>query len=346
MTVQVLIIDDSTSMRRLVRHVLEQDPRLTVIGEAESAEMARPMIKALNPDVLTLDIEMPGIGGIEFLKRLMRLRPMPVVMVSSLTREGSDHAIQALGFGAVDCVAKPGVDRSHFPDDFADRVYYAAKAKRQPRISNQAAPNRPCPAFHWNGRFLLIGASTGGVEAIERVLSAFPSNCPPTLITQHMPESYLRSFASRLDSAARPNVSLATEGAPLAQGNVFLAPGGKHHLAASRLGLGKTAMRLFEGERRSGHRPSVDHLFSSALSFAPEVTAVLLTGMGRDGAEGLLELKTAGAYTIAQNEESCIVFGMPRVAINMGAAIEICPLDQIAERALATCSKSIPAEQV
>jgi two-component system chemotaxis response regulator CheB len=269
----------------------------------------------------------------------MRLRPMPVVMVSSLTAAGSDFAIQALHLGAVDCVAKPGADRPHFPEDLAERVYQAAQVQHPARRGKAAAPAQPSKVrFNWNGRILLIGASTGGVEAIERVLTAFPADCPPTLITQHMPEGFLRSFATRLNGVVHPQVTLAAHRQPLSQGCIYLAPGGAYHLELGADSGAGQSCRLIEGEKYSGHRPSVDKLFHSATSIASDVTALLLTGMGRDGAEGMLALRQAGAYTIAQDELSCVVYGMPRVAVSMNAAVETLSLDSIAGRALSTCS--------
>ncbi|MCL4105377.1 UNVERIFIED_CONTAM: hypothetical protein GTU68_055508 [Idotea baltica] len=290
-------------MRRLVRFHLEKDSRLKVVGEASSAEAARPMIKALNPDVLTLDVEMPGIGGISFLGHLMRLRPMPVVMVSSLTQAGSDFAIQALSLGAVECVAKPGIGKSSFSEDLAELVFQAAHSRQRPRNLQPSHQQSDKPGFSWNGKLLLIGASTGGVEALERVLSSFPPDCPPTLISQHMPESFLRSFAKRLNDGMSATVKLACDKEKLQKGHIYLAPG--------------------------------------AERIARDVIAILLTGMGRDGAYGMKQLWQAGAHTIAQNEETSVVFGMPRVAIELGAVADVLPLEAIAECALSKCSRSV-----
>ncbi|MEI4471165.1 protein-glutamate methylesterase/protein-glutamine glutaminase [Frigidibacter sp. MR17.24] len=328
--VRVLIVDDSRTIRQLIRHRLQGDPRLVVVGEAEDPLVAREMIRNLSPDVLTLDVEMPRMNGLEFLERLMRLRPMPVVMISTETHENSRSAIEALALGAVDCIGKPAADRLPYGfRELADILVSAAGARLQGRVPHRAGVTPR--DFLWNGKMVLVGSSTGGVDALECLLRGFPADCPPTLITQHMPPAFLASFARRLDGLVAPRVALAEEGAPIRQGEVRIAPGGTRHLA---LAPGPTC-RLLEGEKRSGHRPSVDILFESAVSLAPKVVATVLTGMGRDGAEGMAALRAAGARCLAQDQASSVVWGMPRAALEMGGAERAVPLARMSAELLA-----------
>lgn len=332
---RVVVVDDSRTMRALIANVLKQDPRLEVVGEANDPYEAREAIRALRPDVITLDVEMPRMNGLSFLERLMRLFPTPVVMISAETHAGTKSAIEALALGAVDCVGKPAATRPFALLDLADRVYVAACAKiERPAVVKQ----QEAPPFQWNGKGVLIGASTGGVEAIERVLHRFPKNGPPVLIAQHMPASFLASFADRLQIHMNMSVALASEGAPLLQGHVYLAPGGDYHLGID----GSPASgrcRLILADKRNGHRPSVDVLFESARTVAPDFVAILLTGMGRDGAEGMRLLRNNGSYTLAQDQSSCVVYGMPRVADELGGVIETLPLDLIGLAVLQHCTK-------
>lgn len=334
--IRVLIVDDSNTIRTLIRQVLAQDSRLMVVGEANDPYEAREKIKILHPDVLTLDVEMPRMNGLEFLEKLMRLRPMPVVMISSLTQKGARAALEALSLGAVDCIGKPvaGGLREAFRG-LGDMLVMAAGARLRHRAPQ--AQIRPSAGFDWNGRFVLIGSSTGGVEALETLLAGYPANCPPTLITQHMPEGFLASFAQRLAGRIAPQLQLATDGAPLRQGQVYLAPGGDSHLLVTP--GDRPACRLWVGEKRSGHRPSVDALFESALPHAPRVVAVLLTGMGRDGAEAMGRLRQGGAQCLAQDEASSVVFGMPRAALESGAAQAAVPLSRMAGEILKLCAR-------
>lgn len=335
-TVRVLLIDDSATMRKLIRLALSRDPRLEVVGEASDARQAVERIATLAPDVLTLDVEMPGLSGLDFLQRLMRSRPMPVVMVSSTTRAGSAAAVTALSLGAVDCVGKPEGpgDGRVFPD-LAEKLLVAAGANLSARLARpgeERNSGNPPACRGWNGRVLLIGASTGGVDALERLLRGFPPDCPPTVIVQHMPDNFLASFAGRLDATIAPRVTRATDGAPLLQGCVMLAPGeGRHlHLHPGRVPF----CRLQPGDKRNGHRPSVDVAFESALFMAPRVIAALLTGMGRDGAEGLLALRGKGAATLAQDAGSSVIWGMPRAGWENGGAEVLVPIDAMAEAML------------
>jgi two-component system chemotaxis response regulator CheB len=339
---RVVIVDDSATMRAMIGQALRTDGRFDVVGEAADPFDAREVIKRTNPDVITLDVEMPRMDGLSFLEKIMRLRPMPVVMFSTETHRGSRAAVEALSIGAVDAIGKPQSAAPEVLARLAERVHVAAGASvggRRPAVTPAASPD-----FVWNGKAALIGASTGGVDALERVIGALPPNGPPVLITQHMPESFLASFAERLDGLSRARVRLAESGARLEQGAVHLAPGGRHHLVVAGP-AGRQRCELHEGERVSGHRPSVDVLFSSAVSAASQTVAVLLTGMGRDGAEGMRRLREAGSHTIAQDEATSVVYGMPRVAAEMGAVAEVCPLDSVADALLRATGRRSAAAQ-
>ncbi len=336
---RVLIVDDSRTIRALLRATIGQDPRLEVAGEASDPYEARDLIKALNPDVITLDVEMPRMNGLVFLDHLMRLRPMPVVMVSTRTRERSEDAVRALSAGAVDCV---DVARLHGDplqrQKLTEALFCAASASVRARPMAVPAPEAEAPApFRWNGRVVLIGSSTGGVEALERVLERFPADCPPTLIAQHMPEAFLKSFAGRLDDRLRPAVRLAEEGVRIAQGDVLLAPGGARHLALSRAEPDR--IHLPPSRESDAYVPSVDVLFELALPHAPRVLAVMLTGMGRDGSAPMRRLRDGGARTLAQDGESCVVDGMPRAAREAGAVESSVPLDRLGDAILAQARK-------
>jgi len=330
-TTRVLIVDDSPSMRRLIRLGIEADPDIQVVAEAGSAREARDAVNRHSPDVMTLDVEMPGMDGLEFLRRLMMARPMPVVMISSLTDQGSDAAVRALSLGAVDCIGKPRFGSANATFKLlADALRIAAKATVH--SMRNCAPPPPSKCNQWNGKNLLIGASTGGVEALEAVLSRFPKDCPPTLVTQHMPAQFLVSFVSRLNATTAPSVQLARDGGALERGTVYIAPGGDTHLTFANGDAGHTCLR--PGPKTSGHRPSVDELFLSAVPWADRSIAVLLTGMGSDGARGMLALRNNGGFCIAQDKASSVVYGMPRVAAEMGAVDVSLPLSKIADRAL------------
>ncbi|MDQ1197552.1 protein-glutamate O-methylesterase CheB [Agrobacterium sp. SORGH_AS 787] len=335
---RVLVVDDSPTMRGLISAVLDSDPDVEVIGQAGNAMEARAAIKELNPDVVTLDIEMPEMNGLEFLDKIMRLRPMPVIMVSTLTHRGADASLAALEIGAFDCVGKPVPgDAQPFPD-LADKVKAAARS--QHRTYRSVAAERPAaspPAAVTNysvGRKIVaIGSSTGGVEALIAVLQKFPVNCPPTVITQHMPPTFTKSFAERLNRLCAPVVEEATDGARLQTGKVYLAPGGDRHLQV--VNHAAPCCRLIEREPVNGHRPSVDVLFDSVAELAGRnAVGAILTGMGRDGAAGLLKMRHAGARTVGQNEKTCVVYGMPRVAYELGAVEHQLPLNAIGEEIL------------
>jgi two-component system, chemotaxis family, protein-glutamate methylesterase/glutaminase len=329
MTVRVLVVDDSPTMRGLITATLQADPQIEVVGQAADPNEARQAIKMLAPDVVTLDIEMPNMDGLEFLEKIMRLRPTPVIMVSTLTQAGADVSLLALEIGAFDCVAKPSSYNQNSFESLAEKVKAAAKSQRRPRLVNVAPPSTA--RFLPDGRLIAIGSSTGGVEALLTILSKFPENCPPTIISQHMPPTFTKSFAERLNKLCAPAVSEAVDGATLKVGHVYLAPGSAHLELA---GLTAPRVRLNEGERVNGHRPSVDVMFNSLLRSvgASRTIGVILTGLGRDGAEGLLALRRAGAETIGQDEASSVVYGMPKVAFEIGAVAKQLPLERIADR--------------
>ncbi|HTT99080.1 MAG TPA: chemotaxis response regulator protein-glutamate methylesterase [Rhizomicrobium sp.] len=334
--VRVLIVDDSATIRHLLAEILSRDPEIEVVGAAPEPAIAREMIKNLNPDVLTLDVEMPNMNGLEFLEKIMRLRPMPVVMVSTLTEAGAEVTLDALALGAVDFHAKPTKNVSAALDasatELADKVKAAATARLRP-LEKKREVALPAHRMQFQKKLIAIGSSTGGVEALLEVLSHFPDNCPPTVITQHMPAGFTTSFARRLDRLCKPSVVEATDGETLDFGKVVLAPGAVSHLEVS--GRGTWRCRLVDDEPTSGHRPSVDRLFHSvARNVGANAIGAILTGMGRDGASGLLAMRQAGASTIGQDEATSIVYGMPRIAHEIGAVQSQLPLEKIGDHIL------------
>ncbi|MCB5945299.1 chemotaxis response regulator protein-glutamate methylesterase [Acidocella sp. KAb 2-4] len=328
MSVKVLVVDDSATMRSLISATLRADPEIEVVGQAADPYEARQLIKQFSPDVVTLDIEMPNMDGLAFLDKIMRLRPTPVIMVSTLTQAGAEINLKALEIGAFDCVAKPS---SYNPDSFEqlpEKVKAAAKSRRRPLLA-QPAPVKVSGGYAPDGRLVAIGSSTGGVEALITILAKFPANCPPTIISQHMPPAFTTSFAARLNTLCAAAVSEAVDGARLQAGQVYLAPGNMH------LEVAGGAVRLSDAPKVNGHRPSVDVMFHAVRrSVGGRAVGVILTGLGRDGAEGLLALREAGAETIGQDEASCVVYGMPRAAYERGAVAHQLPLERIAERIL------------
>ncbi|OWV69170.1 chemotaxis response regulator protein-glutamate methylesterase [Rhizobium sp. R339] len=332
---RVLVVDDSPTMRGLITAVLSSDPEVNVIGQAGDALEAREAIKRLNPDVVTLDIEMPNMNGLDFLEKIMTLRPMPVIMVSTMTHRGAEATLAALEIGAFDCVGKPAPGEPRPFGDLAEKVKAAARTQRQ-FSQPAAAAVTPPPAvadFRVGRKIVAIGSSTGGVEALIAVLQKFPANCPPTVITQHMPPTFTRSFAERLNRLCAPVVQEATDGARLEIGKIYLAPGGERHLQVT--GASAPCCRLVDRPPVNGHRPSVDVLFDSVAELAGRnAVGVILTGMGRDGAAGLLKMRHAGARTLGQNEKTCVVYGMPRVAHELGAVEQQLPLSAIGEEIL------------
>jgi len=339
--VKVLIVDDSATMRSLLKTVLRQDKEIEVVGDAADAYEARDKIKDLEPDVLVLDIEMPKMSGLEFLEKVMRLRPMPVIMLSGSTQKGAKDTIQALSIGAFECLEKPKSGDYIAALSGLSEIIKAAARHKVSTDSNPSAgtPNVSQTKFQPDGSVIGIGSSTGGVEALTQILMAFPKNCPPTIITQHMPQAFLKSFAERLNTLVAPQVSLARHGASLEVGQVFLAPGGDTHLQIT----GRTKLRcmLHYADPVSGHRPSVDVMFSSIASAAKSKSiGVILTGLGRDGAQGLLAMRKAGAKTLGQNEQSCIVYGMPKVAKQIGAVQQEYHISKIGRALIETSDRN------
>ncbi|WP_266159674.1 protein-glutamate methylesterase/protein-glutamine glutaminase [Dyella silvatica] len=347
--VRVLVIDDSALVRKLLSTMLACDPVIEVVGVAADPLIAREKIKQLEPDVLTLDVEMPRMDGLTFLENLMRLRPMPVVMVSSLTQQGAEVTLRALELGAVDFFTKPSNDlASTFAagaQEICAKVKLAAltrprvrstvrKLEVPPRLSADAVlPRAQTPDSRGGSRIIAIGASTGGTEAIRVVLEAMPPDAPPILITQHIPAAFSGPFASRMDNCSAMRVCEARDGQPIQHGHAYIAPGGQHLLAM--WDGARYVCRLHDGPPVNRHKPSVDVLFRSvAASIGAPAIGVLLTGMGDDGARGLSEMREGGAMTLVQDEASSVVWGMPGAAWKLGAASEMLPLDHIAARLL------------
>jgi two-component system chemotaxis response regulator CheB len=327
-------------MRGLITATLSAQNDIEVVGAVGDAFAARQSIKALNPDVVTLDVEMPEMNGLEFLEKIMRLRPMPVVMVSTLTQAGADVTLKALEIGAVDCVCKPRGGEG-FPT-LADAVRAAAHCRVRALPPRPSAPVSASgvAAYRSNGKVVGIGSSTGGVEALFAVLGAYPKDCPATIVTQHMPAGFTRSFAERLNKTCPCEVVEGFDGAPIKAGHVYIAPGGETHLTVA--GAHNPVCRLEASEPVNRHRPSVDVMFDSmARVMGGSSVGVILTGMGRDGAEGLLRLRNAGARTIGQDESSCVVYGMPRAAFEVGAVERQAPLDRIGKLILDLCAHEL-----
>ena len=345
--IKVLCVDDSALIRSLMTEIINSQPDMEVCATAPDPLVARELIKQHNPDVLTLDVEMPRMDGLDFLEKLMRLRPMPVVMVSSLTERGSEITLRALELGAVDFVTKPRVGirdgMLDYAEKLADKIRAASRARvrqaPQPQAAARAASGQPAAPMVNNPlvsteKLIIIGASTGGTEAIREVLTPLPPDAPAVLIAQHMPPGFTKSFAQRLNGLCRIAVKEAEHGERVLPGHAYIAPGHAHLLLA-RSGANYIA-QLSDEPPVNRHRPSVDVLFRSAAQHAGKnAIGVILTGMGRDGAAGLLDMKRSGAHTFAQDEASCIVFGMPREAIALGGADEVAPLSEMSRRVMA-----------
>jgi two-component system, chemotaxis family, protein-glutamate methylesterase/glutaminase len=344
--IKVLVIDDSALIRSVLKDIIYLELDMECVGTAPDPYVAREMIKRLNPDVLTLDVEMPKMDGLDFLERLMRLRPMPVVMVSSLTEAGSEVAYRALELGAVDFVTKPKLDITRGIEEYAititDKIRAAAQAQVMKKtnaeiIQEKLTSDAVLPSVAWRfsstEKIVVMGASTGGTEAIKEILINLPADAPSVLIAQHMPENFTKSFALRLDSLCKISVKEAEDNERILPGHAYIAPGNMHMLL-KRNGA-RYSISLNQGSLVNRHRPSVDVLFRSAANIAgSNALGIILTGMGKDGAQGMLEMKQAGAHTIAQNEASCVVFGMPKEAIALGGVSEVLPLRDIARRAV------------
>ena len=347
---RVVVVDDSALVRSLLAEIINRQPDMQCVGAAADPLLAREMIRELNPDVITLDVEMPRMDGIDFLAKLMRLRPMPVVMVSTLTERGADVTLRALELGAVDFVAKPKIGVADglrlLAEDITDKVRIAAKAQVRKRVardpagsdgapSSMARPAAPVTALGRlsTEKIIFIGASTGGTEATKEVLMALPADAPAVMITQHMPPGFTKSYAARLDGLCRIGVKEASDGERVLPGHAYIAPGGLH-LSVERSGANYIA-RVRDGDPVNRHKPSVEVLFlSAARVVGPNALGVMLTGMGADGASAMKELRDAGSWNMVQDEATCVVFGMPKEAIAAGAANEVLPLNDIAPRLL------------
>jgi two-component system, chemotaxis family, protein-glutamate methylesterase/glutaminase len=351
--VRVLIVDDSALVRRLLTEILSADPRIEVVGAASDAYAAREKIKEHNPDVLTLDVEMPKMDGVTFLRNLMRLRPMPVVMVSSLTDHGADITLDALAVGAVDYLPKPKIDLAatlgNYADELRTKILAAATARVRPYLGAASAvpaivppklsadavlARAPAYRFRTTECIIAIGASTGGTEAIKDVLMRLPADTPGVVITQHIPKAFSTPFAKRMNTISPMVVCEAEDRQQILPGHVYIAPGDRH-LLVTRDGA-RYVCRLDDGPPVNRHKPSVDVLFRSVAQQAgANAIGVILTGMGKDGAAGMGEMRDAGGHTIAQDEASSVVWGMPGEAVAMGAAVEITSLEDVAARILA-----------
>ncbi len=337
---RVVVVDDSALVRSLLAEIINRQGDMQCVGAAADPLVAREMIRDLNPDVITLDVEMPRMDGIDFLAKLMRLRPMPVVMVSTLTERGAEVTLKALELGAIDFVAKPKIGVADglklLAEDITDKVRIAAKARvnRPQGAAAAGAPKAARPAALGRlstEKLIFIGASTGGTEATREVLVNLPADAPAVMITQHMPPGFTTSYAARLDGLCRIRVKEAEDGERVLPGHAYIAPGGLH-LSVERSGANYVA-RVRDGDPVNRHKPSVEVLFlSAARVVGPNALGVMLTGMGADGARAMRQLRDAGSWNLAQDEASCVVFGMPKEAIAAGAVHEVLPVTAIAQR--------------
>jgi two-component system chemotaxis response regulator CheB len=339
--IRVLVVDDSALMRQMMGSLLARDPAIEIVGTASDAFVARDKIRTLQPDVLTLDVEMPKMDGLSFLERLMHAHPMPVVMVSSVTEAGRASAIRALELGAVDFVTKPKADvRERMADVAAQivekiKIAASAQVRRRPRQGSTPTPRPITAPPRGTEHVIAVGASTGGTEALLQFLASLPADAPGVVVVQHMPEHFTSAFAARLDHLCTVRVKEAADGDRVLTGHVLIAPGNRH-MRVVREGA-SYVVRLSSEAPVNRHRPAVDVLFHScAEQVKGAAVGVIMTGMGDDGARGLLAMRQAGARTLAQDEETCVVFGMPKAAVELGAAHEVLPLTQLAGAALAS----------
>lgn len=366
--IRVVVVDDSALVRSILKAVIDAQPDMCCVGTAIDPYMAREMIRELNPDVITLDVEMPRMDGLDFLEKIMRLRPMPVLMVSTLTERGAETTLRALELGAVDFVAKPRLGLAQGLQEMAteitDKLRVAARARIARRPAAVPVPPSSAPIAAGSGavpggqaplvkpvpvsfsrvsteKIIAIGSSTGGTEALREVLMGLPPDCPAVLITQHMPPGFTRSFADRLNAVCRMHVKEAEQGERVLPGHAYVAPGGQH-LAVKRSGA-NYVVEIGDEPPVNRHKPSVDVLFRSvAQHVGRNAIGVMLTGMGRDGADAMRVMRDAGAYNIAQDEASCVVYGMPREAVAAGAVDEVLPLSRIGPQLLALLKAAGP----
>jgi two-component system chemotaxis response regulator CheB len=367
--IRVVVVDDSALIRSMLSSLINAQPDMECVGTANDPYQAREIIRNLDPDVITLDVEMPRMDGLDFLEKLMRLRPMPVVMVSTLTERGAETTLRALELGAIDFVAKPRIGIAQglqeMGAEIADKLRIAARARIERRTVARPAPPAATPRVAGAGgtpagtpplvkavpiaysrssteKIVAIGSSTGGTEALREVLTQLPADCPAVLVTQHMPPGFTRSFADRLNSLCRMHVKEAEHGERVLPGHVYVAPGGRH-LAIGRSGA-NYVVELDDGPPVNRHRPSVEVLFKSVARHAGRnAIGIMLTGMGRDGADAMKELRDAGAHNIAQDEATCVVYGMPREAVASGAVHEVLPVQKIAGHVLDQLKAAGPA---
>lgn len=343
MAIKVLIIDDSAMVRKVFEQELSKDPEIEVVGTAPDPIVGRDKIVYLKPDVITLDIEMPRMDGLTFLEKLMKHYPLPVVVVSSLAKKGGDVALKAMELGAVEVISKPGTAYSvgDMSEQLIEKVKAASKVKVFKTVSNpshSSSNNASLAAMRvqTTSKIIAIGASTGGTDALREVISRLPANAPPVVVVQHMPQNFTKAFADRLNEICQVQVKEATDGEYLSIGKVLIAPGNQH-MEIRRSGI-NYYVTLFDGPMMFHQRPAVEILFNSVAHYAGKnAVGAILTGMGKDGAQGLLNMRQAGAHTIAQDEKTCIVFGMPKEAIDIGAAQVVKPLQQITQTILDFC---------
>jgi two-component system chemotaxis response regulator CheB len=351
--IRVLVVDDSAIVRQTLSEILNEDPHIEVIATASDPYYAAKKIQKEIPDVITLDVEMPRMDGLTFLRKIMTQHPIPVIIISSLTTKGTETAIKALEYGAVDIITKPNMSTKQFFEESSIRITDAVKGAAKARVTRKKVqkitpvptslqnvapklsadavlqPRRSKAMFETTDMVVAVGASTGGTEALREFLMALPPDSPGIVIVQHMPEHFTRSFAERLDELCQISVKEAAENDTIIRGRALIAPG-NHHLLVKRSGA-RYYVTINNGPLVNRHRPSVDVLFRSTSQYVGKnALGILMTGMGDDGAQGLLEMKEAGAITVAQDEKSCVVFGMPKEAIERGAAQHILPLNQIA----------------
>ncbi|NIY48669.1 protein-glutamate methylesterase/protein-glutamine glutaminase [Cedecea colo] len=335
--IKVLCVDDSALIRNIMSDIVNQQPDMEMVATAPDPIIARDLVKRFNPDVLTLDVEMPRMDGLDFLERLMRLRPMPVIMISSLTSKGSEITLSALEMGAVDFVTKPQMGlkegMAQYSELIAEKIRIAAKAQIYRRDRHKALPKIIASPLVGSEKIFAIGSSTGGTEALRQLLMPLPRTCPGVVIAQHMPPGFTRSFAERLDKICEIAVKEAEDGDRVLPGHAYIAPGAVH-MELVRSGA-NYHVKLNDNPPVNRHRPSVDVLFKSVAACAGKnAVGSILTGMGNDGAHGLLEMRKAGAHTLAQSEKSCVVFGMPKEAIGLGAAVEVVDLCEMTQHML------------